>query len=387
MASNINPGDPLSPFFLTFFSFCYFLCISPFRIVRLPQKVKPSHLNQIQTQTLITKSFLLQKLICGVFVYLTFFGFLAKVRLKIPSDTKVPSQYFHLVLDAARIIFETLMVISFWSKNGQETFLQIVNLLRSSKFRTLIETFDMTRTLNENLLLTILLKKWTRHSLFILTGTGVVVSLLQNAKLHTDLSYWGQLRQFACYAYFLSDKKTGCDESGWKSSLASVLAFPGMLTVYYQTVLKWAARLLLVICSFTLWAATKLFVIWIKTGNRLKPSQNSNERRHVVIEIEHGPQPTYFNGTTIYEQVKCLEELAQLLTSVIGRIVSWFIVSVVFHYAVHLNKMFEEFIGPSKGSVVEVTLTSLLILLFLWRTMSVFFFCADSCYQVKIIPD
>lgn len=114
-------------------------------------------------------------------------------------------------------------------------------------------------------------------------------------------------------------------------------------------------------------------------------SPKSKGHRSVVLIVEPGSQANE-KKVKVFEQINCLVKLAHLITSAVGNIVSWFIVSVVFYYAVDLNKVFKHFIESPKRSGFESSVAVFGLLFFLLRTSVFFYFSAEGCYQVIAKP-
>lgn len=223
MASNDDLSN-LSNFLKVFFDFNFCLGLSPFRFKcsTTTEKVLQSKPN------FIVHVWFPQKVFCGLNTLSFLFWTLTTTHVKLPTKHNDPSQFFDLALTIVTVGLHLLTLYTFWSSNGRENLLKIVNFHNSKEFEDAFlrpqSSKHETGASCIGQLFNFLWKKWTNYGLCSLT---IIFSLAASGWP----GCWSDMKNSVCAEFSLEE----C-ASGWQKYLGSILTFFLNLPTFITTI-------------------------------------------------------------------------------------------------------------------------------------------------------
>lgn len=284
----------VSKAFKMYFDFCYFACLSPFRL-------KWNN----ETNIFVRTNYFPQKIIC-LFVQLVFIAWsLLELRVNYPKTAIGTSQIFKFLQHFSFMIFKLLIFKAFWFQ--QHEIVKLLNYIIQIRFRLL--AFRLQK----------IIFHWFFLGILLLLKLTLTVSKYSNMFSQTDwkTEIFENTRAALFFATLnYSSKESGLPNSrpGFKASEYALIVFGCVTKIHFRLNVYISVSFLFLIAA-ALWSGASSFAKYLKR-----------------------PQKTLWKPTSSY--YKEIFYLSEKMNKIISFVPLWWLVTEIVYFANYMDALF-----------------------------------------------
>lgn len=341
----------------------YFICISPHRLIETPDFQNLKHFK--------VKSWLPQKLLCGLFISLDLLWIIWELRKSIPHNDMDPAEYFLFAYFALNGIFLILAWKFLWfsfSKDILPILNSLVNYEATNK--NLFNQAQGAFIPRRNRVYLICVGRVVIALLLGLSGMSLVPLELDQDNQDYQLNYgeqWlKQLLQTSRIVFFIQNGTT-VDCFG-----ETVMTVVSGLSYFHRRLLSFYGPTIIFMVAATLWMPVRNF-----TKSVAKQTNSLIEEDDVLTVVDK--KVSTLRLDTIQRHIETLEDLAEVINTSFGSRLGFYFLTIVVYYSTRLDRIFSTSVD---SNLLETLQICFWFLAYLPNALIFLYMAGDVCHQV-----